>query len=238
MKKSIFGIALAAAALTASLGASAAPTLTFNDNVGSPGIYASFAFNGNWSIGRENGIELALRAKNRETFALIDGTLGTYQVDPGLYLGVGPKAKWNYEFSVNSSAYQGGILTYLLSVDHDPSVGMNFSTADPLILWTDNFVPPSASGPLDFSDGFQNSQNVGFPDTPGGAFNVGQEGLYAFKLEAFDGTRLVDSVSMMVKVGDNVPAQIPEPGTLSLAMGAIAGLTFIRRRKSKGLNAT
>jgi hypothetical protein len=225
MKKTILGIAAAALGVAMSAGAIADPVTNYG-NIGTPGVYASFIFNGNWTIGTENGIELALRAKNRETFALLDGSTGTYQADPGLYNGLGPKSKWNYEFSINTgSQYSLSDLSFLLSIDHDPSTGISFSSVNPLTYWVDNAFAPVPT------KGFQNSQNVGFGDTPGGAFDVFQQGLYTFKLEAFDQAgALKDSVMMNVRVGDTIPAHVPEPGSMALVGAALGGLVWIRRK--------
>lgn len=225
MKKIILGIAVTALGVAMSAGVSAAPVTSYG-NIGAPGVYASFIFNGNWQIGAENGIELALRAKNRETFALLDGSTGTYQATPGTYTGANGKATWNYEYSVNTgSQYSLADLTFLLSVDHDPSVGVSFSSINPQTYWVDNAFAPSPY------HGFQNSQNVGFPSTPGGMFDFNQQGLYTFKLEAFDlaGT-LRDTVSMNVQVGDTIPAHVPEPGSMALMGAALGGLVWIRRK--------
>ena len=62
---------------------------------------------------------------------------------------------------------------------------------------------------------------VGFGGTPGGAFNVGQDGLYGFSLRVFDAAGLMlDSTSMDVQVG----APVPEPETCALMLAGLAGL--------------
>lgn len=74
--------------------------------------------------------------------------------------------------------------------------------------------------------GFENSENVGFADTPGGAFNINQPGLYGFVLEAFDASgALVDRTGMSVLV--------PEPAPFALVGLALAGLGLASRRKGK-----
>lgn len=223
MKKIILSLAVTTLGAVMTAGVSAAPMMSYG-NIGAPGVYASFVLNGNWTIGTENGIELALRAKNRQTFALLDGSTGTYQATPGTYTGANGKATWNYEYSVNAGQYELSDLSFLLSVDHDPSVGISFSSVNPYTYWVDNAIAP------DPTNGFQNSQNVGFPSTPGGAFDFNQQGLYAFKLEAFQGTTLLDSVSMNVQVGDTIPVHVPEPGTFALMGLAGLGLMMTRRR--------
>jgi hypothetical protein len=176
--------------------------------------------NGNFTISTDNGVELALRAKNRETFALLDGSSGTYYADLGLCAtctGV-PKALWSYEFSVNSGAITG--LTYRLGIDHDPSAATSYAFVNPETYWTDNALAPSPF------IGFQNSQNVRFGDTPGGIFDVNQAGLYSITLEAWNGASMVNSVTIDVQVGP-----VPEPGTYALMLAGLMGVVAIARRR-------
>lgn len=189
-----------------------------------PGVYfGSGNVNGNWTINANtsNGIELGLRVKNRQTGALLDGSTGTYFADPGTYAGGGIKARWNYEFSVNIGphSFSDG-LTFRLGVDHDPSAGQTFSWVDPQTYWSgDNAT---------VANGFQNSQNVGFGDTPGGAFDVNQNGLYTFVLEGSDTNGRTFSTSMNVQVG-----AVPEPGTYALMLAGLGLLGFVARRRTR-----
>ena len=65
---------------------------------------------------------------------------------------------------------------------------------------------------------------VGFGGTPGGAFNVGQDGLYSFSLQVFDAAGLtLDSMSMDVQVG----APVPKPETCALMLAGLAGLAAV-----------
>ena len=214
--------AAAATLLLASLSAQA--VMTYGD-VATPGVYfgTGGVTNGNFTISTDNGVELALRAKNRETFALLDGSSGTYYADTGLCAtctGV-PKALWSYEFSVNSGAITG--LTYRLGIDHDPSAATNYAFVDPTTYWSDNAMAPSPF------IGFQNSQNVRFGDTPGGIFDVNQAGLYSVTLEAWNGASMVNSVTMQVQVGP-----VPEPETYALMLAGLVGMGAIVRRRRAG----
>ena len=218
IKQAIHACSVVAAAAFASASAQAASSY---GNIAPPGVYFGTGnINGNWSIGTDHGIELALRAKNRQTGTPLDGSTGTYFADPGTYAGGGVKAKWNYEFSVNPGTLAG--LTFKLGVDHDPTAGVNYSWVNPQTYWFDN----ATSG-----NGFQNSQNVGFGGTPGGAFNVNTEGLYSFVLQAFDGTTLVDSTSMNVQVGTTVP--VPEPETYALMLAGLGMLGALMRGRKR-----
>lgn len=213
--------AAAATLLLASLGAQA---VTSYGDIATPGVYFGTGnVNGNWTISTDSGVELALRAKNRETLLTLDGSTGTYWADLGLCASCSgvPKAMWNYEFSVNSGALSG--LTYRLGIDHDPSAATMYAFVDPSTYWADNGIAPAGFM------GFQNSENVRFGDTPGGIFNVNQAGLYSVTLEAWNGASMVNSVTMNVQVGP-----VPEPETYVLMLAGLGGLAFFARRRRAG----
>ena len=212
--------------LSATVGAlacasSGAWAVTSYGDIAAPGVYfGTNNSNGNWTISTDSGVELALRGKNRQTLATIDGSSGTYLADPGLCVtcsGV-PKAMWSYEFSVNAGSVTG--LTYRLGVDHDPSAAISYSVVDPQTYWADNAIAPGAF------IGFQNSENVRFGDTPGGIFDVDMPGLYSFTLEAWNGPTLVNSVTMSVQV-------VPEPETWAMMLAGLGMLGFTARRRKK-----
>lgn len=215
-------LALAPLALLAATGA--AQAATSYGNLAAPGVYfgTGGVTDGNWNISTDNGIELALRAKNRETFALLDGSTGTYFAETGLCstcTGV-PKAMWSYEFSVNSGNLFG--LSYRLGIDNDPSAAVNYTWVDPSTYWSDNAIAPNPY------IGFQNSQNVAFADVPGGPFDVNASGNYSIALEAWNGTTLLASNTISVEV-----APVPEPETYALMLAGMGVVGFLVRRRHR-----
>ena len=161
--------------------------------------------------------------QERSSGHLLDGSTGTYFADAGTYAGGGVRARWNCKFSVNLGvlSYQG--LTFKLSVDLDPSAATNYAYVNPQTQWFDNAtVSVGAKG----SNGFQNSQTVGF----GSTFNVSQEELYSISLEVFDAAGLMlDRTTMDVQVG----APVPEPETYALMLAGLAAVGAVARRRAK-----
>jgi hypothetical protein len=223
MKKSLLHImaSLAIAGMAFATSTTALAVQSYG-NLAAPGVYfGSGNANGDFTIDTSNGIELGLRAKDRETLAVLDGSTGTYYANPGLYNGVGPKKKWNYEFSANTGGVALQNFTFMLGVDHDPTAGTAYSWVDPSTYWGDNAF---AVG----SNGFQNSENPGFADTPGGVFG-GTAGLYTFDLQAWsrDGQTLLAETKMNVQV-------VPEPETYTLMLAGLASIGFVAKRRKQG----
>ncbi|MBT9501520.1 MAG: PEP-CTERM sorting domain-containing protein [Burkholderiaceae bacterium] len=214
---------LAAALATMTLASTSAMAVASYGDVAAPGVYFGTGnVNGNWTIDTDSGVEVALRAKNRQTLQTIDGSGGTYMAELGACLTCtgAPKAMWSYEFSVNSGSLSG--VTYLLGIDHDPSAGVSYSWVDPAAHWADNAIAP-----VPFN-GFQNSQNVLFASTPGGPFDVNMAGLYSVTLQAWNNTSMLASTTMNVQVG-----AVPEPETYALMFAGLGVLGFVARRRNR-----
>lgn len=195
--------------------------------------------NGNWTIDTANGIEVALRAKNRSTLATIDGSSGIYHANPGLAVAPGaPKAAWNYEFSVNTQAGGGGAVLndfiVELGVDTDPGLGMVFTFLDVLNNWPDNAYWNGARtvganpGATDY--GVQQSANPLFGDSGFPPFDVGIPGLYNLQLSVYAKGPQGERGALLAQSGIRV--QIPEPATLLLLGMGLTGLGWSACRKA------
>ena len=190
-------------------------------NIAAPGVYFGTGnVNGDWTINTGNAGELALRAKVRFGPTL-DGTSGTYFADAGndpstsLY-----RAKWNFEYSVNSTGKTG--YTYWLGIDNDLSAGTNFSFTNLSSISAFLSQPPTGF------TGFQDSSNIGFVTTPGGPYNINANGLYTYVLQARRDGQVVDSIGMNVQVGP-----IPEPETYALMAAGLGLMAFVARRRKQ-----
>jgi hypothetical protein len=195
-------------------------------NLATPGVYfGSGNLNGEWNINTGDAGELGLRAKVRFG-SLLDGSSGTYFADAGNDPStLAYRAKWNFEYSVNSTNKPG--FTYFLGIDNDPSAGVNLTFVNLSAISAILAQPPAGY------TGFQESSNIGFASTPGGPYNINANGLYTFVLESRSVTgALGNSVSMNVQVG-----AVPEPETYALMAAGLGLMGFVARRRNKRASA-
>lgn len=241
--KRVWGALTIASAMM--LGSSAANAVaSYGDIVTPPGVYfGSGNVNGNWTIDTANNIELAIRAKHRDgSQATIDGSSGVYHANGGTCGGGigctgGTKARWNYEFSVNTQAGGGGLflngLYVEMAVDTDRTAGENFVLLDVFTNWPDNSywngaerTGPFTGGPQAGEYGVQQSVNPLFGNSgfmPG--FDPFAPGLYSLRLSAYDGS----ATGTLLAQTQTIVA-VPEPGSLALLGLAFAAVGFGRRR--------
>jgi hypothetical protein len=233
MKKHVL-TAIALAAL-----APAAMAVTYNDTI--TAIYGSGNPDTGWTSEFGNGIELALRGKNRDTGATPQpNTLGVYEFATGPAANPA-RAKWQYEFSINSGTPTLAFYDYYLSIDLDPSQGISYLTIDPILGYPDNSYGNSltANGagieglglvlsPINFIA--QNSQNIAFLGLDINADSTFNYALYAVAKGAGAGGSRLAEVEMVVVVGRG-GAAVPDAGsTLALLGVGIAGLAAVRRK--------
>lgn len=215
-------------------------------NVTETAIFGSGNPSGGWTQGANasEAVSVSLRAKDRLTGATPNDGAGTYLFPVG---GVGSPERFpfNFEWSINTdtTGVTGNKLTdfwYELSVDIDPSAGVNFITFNPNLAYADTSLGnnSTASGAGVETGAFgsfniaQNSQNLSFAPYLG---NPNINATYDFKLAIFDeqgGTRLA-STAIAGVMGTGGQA-VPDGGaTASLLVTGLAGLVGFRQMRKK-----
>ena len=219
MKKKLLILTLTSVATLSALAA-----VIYNDNI--TAIFGSGNPDTGWTSDTSNGIQLALRGKNRDD-ASTTNAAGVYSFPVGAPL----RGSWNYEFSINSDVTGNTIplstYDYYISVDNDASQCIRYTTVDALNYWMDSSygnndtangqgVEGTAAALAATNNVAQNSENITFGDYPGGPQTLGNA-TYNYELYAVEkgagpnGARLA-SVGITVVVGTGGVA-CATPGT-------------------------
>lgn len=147
LQKLAIGITLVSALVAFAVPASAA--VAFDQDVTPDAIFGSGNANGSWTVDRDNGVELGLRAKLRhDATGAPQNTFnsngdGTYTFNPGVPPTQSfPTAEWSFEWSINSDyTHVGGYdpgLTFLTDLTYELSMTSTNSAAisafDPIAL--------------------------------------------------------------------------------------------------------
>jgi hypothetical protein len=243
-----------AAACALALAGPAGAAVMFDQNVTNAVIYGSGNANGGWTVDTQNGIELGLRAHVR--YDVTDDQPknvfnsngdGTYSHAAGAPASNPTRARWNFDFSINSGSAQNlNMLDYVLMMDHNPTAATSFVSINLFNQYFDhsfgNNGTPQGAG-IEAADLAtynvlrannnlaQNSWNMDFFDPTLFAFDPSADGTYSFVLQALDGNTLLAQTSIDVIVGAGA-ASVPVPATLALLVPGLLGLGWQVRRRA------
>jgi len=248
MSKRLKIFALLSAALFAG---QAQATLLYDQNVTPTIIFGGGNTNGGFTVDRQNGVELGLRAKIPFVGTLNSNGNGTYSysfAEQNTAIPHTGTPAWNFEWTVNTN-YDGTTgfgsldsLTYELGMDFDPSTATNFLTFDPIT--PTSIVPDHSIGTNSTANGSGTETNDAttyaalladnnvlqqswryafFASPPFFTYNPNVAGTYDVYLKAFNESGQVASTRIQVLV--------PEPATLALFGIGLAGMGFARRKK-------
>jgi len=133
------------AAVCAALGASALANaaLVHNQNVTNNVIMGTGIGNGGFTTNTAGGVEVGLRARERHdlltnlpsgvTGSNGNGTFNQNAGEPPGFGGVGQnRARWNFDWSINTGTAPVGAYTYMLGIDFDAGLGTNFQMFNPI----------------------------------------------------------------------------------------------------------
>jgi hypothetical protein len=231
------------------------PSVSTPGNVTPGVIFGDGNANGSFTMATAGGVELGLRAKlrydattNCSGFGCPQNTFNHDGVQSYSFLTTGSnpppgQSVFNFEWSI--SALVGGLdaLSFILTVDTDPSAVNNSLLAyNPLAFPAHFGTPLTGSASVTESmvaaqdlGGYtvaQNSVNMGFLTAPAAPIEVPLGvGQFTFTLSAYDGALLKNSTSIDVFV--SAPSPVPLPAGGVLLIGALGGLAALRRRAKR-----
>jgi hypothetical protein len=244
MKKSLTVVFCVVAA---SFGASAE---TYDQSLVSPGGGISGWYdgtgnpNGGFAVDDENGIEIGLRAKLRQSPDVIDSTNGVYAVPTGAEPSSPSHAAWNYEFAIDLGP--GGSPAFTLA---DVTASLTMTDVNSGTTVTVNalsyFPDDSGFGPSGMTTGApgstltgdewgaENSENPIFASFPLSATydeNANDTYIFTLVVDNAAGAQLAtDTIDVVVGAG----SPTPEPATFGLFGFGLAALGFVARKRRR-----
>ena len=222
-------------------------------------IFGSGNANGFFTVAQDNGIEIGLRGKLRHNLmGSPENTFnsngdGTYTFDAGVApTQTPPTAVWSYEWSINSDYLEStgaNLSDYIfeLSIDKDPTAGVDFFTFNLFDGYFDHAIGTNATGNGDGSvaanladfdsliDSNNIAQNSWKPHWVLGAFGFDPtlDATYDISIAAWSRTQPSDLLvrnTIQIIAGNGATA-VPEPSTLAIFMLALVGLASRRIKK-------
>jgi hypothetical protein len=248
-----------AAACALAFAGPAGAVVMFDQDVTNAAIYGSGNANGGWTVDRnaQSGMELGLRAHVRYDLAddqpkniFNSNGDGTYNHAAGAPASNLNRARWNFDFSINSNYNTQGQnlegLRFVLQMDHNPTAATNFVSIDLFNQHFDHSFGNNGTAEGDGTEAIdltafnalrtssnlaQNSWNMDFFDPALFGFDPTADGTYSFTLQGFRSNTLLAQTSIDVIVGAG-GATVPVPATLALLVPGLLGLGWQFRRRA------
>lgn len=228
-------------------------------NVTNNVIFGSGNSNGSFTVVQENGIEIGIRGKLRHNLSgSPENTFnsngdGTYSFDAGVApTQSAPTAVWSYEWSINSDYLNSSGVNladyrFELSLDIDPTIGVNFIKFDLFQGYFDHAIGTNATNNGDGSVAAdladfttliannnlaQNSWKPHWVLAPFG-FDPTLDALYDISISAWSPTQSLNPLAkntIQVIVGKGATT-VPEPTTLVIFMFGALTLAVGRMKK-------
>lgn len=188
--------------------ASPASAAIFNDtNLNVPWVNGSGPVGGHFTVDRENGVELGLRASLRG-IGPITPSGNVYTAPVGVT--PQPRALWNFDFSWDPGSLLGTTTTLTISDNHGHSL--------PILV---DLINDNAS----FGTARQNSENLIF--FTGAGFNPLVPAIYSISMTMLDAEHhTLGSVDIQVNA-------VPEPSTWAMLILGFLGIGVLGYRRSR-----